>query len=157
MKYQLHRNQQLYTDLESAWAFFSSAHNLSKITPEEMNFRVLSAPDENQIYEGMIIDYKVSPLLGISMKWKTEIIKVEPLKCFVDFQKKGLYKLWHHLHEFEENKNGVLMTDTVDYELPFGILGDWAHNLIIEKKLNKIFEYRNKVLDEKFGNILPKH
>ncbi|SMC66168.1 SRPBCC family protein [Moheibacter sediminis] len=150
MKYQLKRTQQLYTDLKSAWDFFSLAHNLSKITPKDMNFRVMSDVGEIPIYEGMTIDYKVSPLLGISMNWQTEIIKVEHQKLFVDFQKKGPYKIWHHLHEFEENENGVLMTDTVDYELPFGMFGNWVNHLIVRKKLDKIFKYRKKVLDEKW-------
>lgn len=150
MKYQLKKVQQLHTNLETAWDFFSSPHNLSKITPKDMNFRVLTDTDGKSIYEGMIIDYKVSPLLGISMNWQTEIIKVEPLKYFVDFQNKGPYKLWHHLHEFEENEKGVLMTDTVDYELPFGFIGDIAHNIIVKNKLEKIFDFRKSFLDEKF-------
>ena len=98
-------------------------------------------------YEGMIIDYTVSPLLNIPMKWQTEITKVDPMKSFVDFQKKGPYKLWNHLHEFHENENGVLMTDTVDYELPMGILGDWMQRLIVGKKLNHIFNYRHEFLE----------
>lgn len=150
MKYQLKKVQQLNTDLETAWEFFSSPHNLSKITPKDMNFRVLTDTGDNSIYEGMIIDYKVSPLFGISMNWQTEIIKVEPLKYFIDFQNKGPYKLWHHLHEFEENENGVLMTDTVDYELPFGFIGDIAHNIIVKNKLEKIFAFRKSYLEEKF-------
>ena len=147
MKYQLKRKQQLNTDLKTAWEFFSSPYNLAKITPKDMGFKVLTDVGNQPIYEGMIIDYTVSPLLSIPMKWQTEITKVNPMNSFVDFQKKGPYKLWNHLHEFEENENGVLMTDTVDYELPMGILGDWMQRLIVEKKLNHIFDYRHKVLE----------
>lgn len=156
MKYQLKREQQLFTNLDTAWDFFSSPHNLSEITPKDMDFRVLSDSGESPIHEGMIIDYKVSPLLGISIKWQTEIIKVEPLKCFVDFQKKGPYKLWNHLHEFEVNEKGVLMKDTVDYELPFGFIGDWVHHFMVRNKLDKIFAYRKQVLDRKFGYDVSK-
>ena len=151
MKYQLKRKQQLNTDLKTAWEFFSSPHNLSKITPMDMRFKVLTEVGNQPIYEGMIIDYSVSPLLNIPMKWQTEITKVEHMKSFVDFQKKGPYKLWNHLHEFEENANGVLMTDTVDYELPMGIWGDWMQKIIVRKKLKQIFDYRYKVL-EVWGN-----
>lgn len=147
MKYQLKRKQQLNTDLKTAWEFFSSPYNLSKITPKDMGFKVITDVGNQPIYEGMIIDYTVSPLLNIPMKWQTEITKVDPLKFFVDFQKKGPYKLWNHLHEFQENENGVLMTDTVDYELPMGILGDWMHGLLVKKKLNHIFDYRYKILE----------
>ncbi|WP_346986080.1 SRPBCC family protein [Chryseobacterium sp. POE27] len=151
MKHRLFREQQLNCDIDTAWKFFSSAGNLSKITPEDMNFVVLTKFENDEIYKGMTIDYFVSPLFGIKMKWKTEIIQVDFSKSFTDFQKKGPYKLWHHHHEFIENENGVLMKDTVDYELPFGFLGDIAHKLIVKDKLQHIFDYRFKVLEERFN------
>lgn len=151
MKHQLYREQQLNCDKQTAWKFFSSANNLSEITPEDMNFIVLTHFDNDEIYEGMTIDYYVSPLFGIKMKWQTEIIQVDFQKSFTDFQKKGPYKLWHHHHEFIENENGVLMKDTVDYELPFGFLGEIAHSVLVKKKLENIFNYRYKVLEERFN------
>lgn len=151
MKHQLYREQQLNCDIETAWKFFSAANNLSKITPKDMNFIVLSKFENDEIYEGMIIDYFVSPLFGIKMKWQTEIIHVDFLKSFTDFQKKGPYRLWHHFHEFIENEKGVLMKDTVDYELPLGFLGDIAHSILVKKKVEDIFDYRYQILEEKFN------
>lgn len=151
MKHQLYREQQLNCDIETAWKFFSAAGNLSKITPKEMNFIVLTEFENDEIYKGMIIDYFVSPLFGIKMKWKTEIIQVDFMKSFTDFQKKGPYKLWHHHHEFIENENGVLMKDTVDYELPLGFLGEIAHTVLVKKKLKDIFNYRFRILEERFN------
>ncbi|WP_449399122.1 SRPBCC family protein [Chryseobacterium wanjuense] len=116
-----------------------------------MNFIVLTHFENDEIYEGMTIDYYVSPLFGIKMKWQTEIIQVDTQKSFTDFQKKGSYKLWHHHHEFIENENGVLMKDTVDYELPFGFLGEIAHCVLVKKKLENIFNFRYKVLEERFN------
>ncbi|QNL51693.1 SRPBCC family protein [Olivibacter sp. SDN3] len=150
MKYRLYREQQLHCDLQTAWSFFSSATNLSKITPEEMRFKVLSSFENDKIYEGMLIDYYVTPFLGIPLKWQTEIVQVDFQKSFTDSQKKGPYKLWHHFHEFVPNENGILMKDTVDYELPFGILGDWVHRLLVKRKLQAIFDFRRKVLEKKF-------
>jgi ligand-binding SRPBCC domain-containing protein len=151
MKHQFYREQQLNCDIQTAWKFFSSANNLSEITPKDMNFIVLTHFDNDEIYEEMTIDYYVSPLFGIKMKWQTEIIQVDFQKSFTDFQKKGPYKLWHHHHEFIENENGVLMKDTVDYELPFGFLGEIAHSVLVKKKLENIFNYRYKVLEERFN------
>ncbi len=152
MKHQLYREQQLNTSLEEAWNFFSSAKNLSKITPKDMNFIVRTELPDDNIYPGMIIDYYVSPILGIRMPWQTEITQVDFQKSFTDFQKKGPYKLWNHHHEFIKNDLGVLMKDTVDYELPLGFLGDFAHSLFVKKKLEHIFEYRNKVLEAMFNS-----
>ncbi|MDV7695987.1 SRPBCC family protein [Chryseobacterium soli] len=151
MVHQLKREQQLYCNLETAWKFFSSANNLSKITPKDMNFIVRTKLEDDEIYKGMIIDYYVSPLLGIKMKWQTEIKQVSFQKSFTDFQNKGPYKLWNHFHEFIPNEKGVLMKDTIDYELPMGFLGEIAHQLFVKKKLEHIFEYRNVVLEKLFN------
>ncbi|WP_315055495.1 SRPBCC family protein [Chryseobacterium indoltheticum] len=151
MIHKLYREQQLNCDIQTAWEFFSSANNLSKITPKEMNFIVLTEMTEDEIFEGMIIDYYVSPVFGIKMKWKTEITQVDFQRSFTDFQKKGPYKLWNHHHEFIINDKGVLMKDSVDYELPLGFLGEIAHKLFVKKKLEHVFSYRYKVLEERFN------
>lgn len=151
MKYRLYREQQLYCDIDTAWRFFSSPMNLSEITPKDMAFTVLSEDQDQPIFEGMLIDYSVSPLLGIPLKWQTKIIQVEHQKSFTDFQQKGPYKYWKHFHEFIPNEKGILMKDTVEYELPFGVLGNIVHSLLVKKKLNKIFDYRHQVLKQLFN------
>lgn len=151
MKYQLNKSQQLNCDIETAWEFFSSPHNLARITPDYMGFIVTSDLKGEKMYEGMEIDYKVTPILGIPMKWKTEITEVDPYKSFTDFQKKGPYKLWNHQHEFIENEDGVLMKDVLTYEMPYGFLGKIAHSLVIKKKLKGIFDYRYEVLEKMFN------
>lgn len=147
MIYQIYREQQLYCDMETAWAFFTSPMNLAKITPKDMDFTVLSHREDEQIYEGMTIDYTVSPFLGIPLKWKTKIIQVEQYKSFTDFQEKGPYRYWNHFHEFIPNEEGVLMKDTVDYSLPFAAIGTIVHWLLVRRKLNQIFDYRYASLD----------
>lgn len=153
MRYQLYREQQLNCDRETAWMFFSSPNNLAKITPKDMGFTVLSGfNDDDAIYEGMLIDYTVSPLFGVPLKWQTKIIQVDYLVSFTDFQEKGPYKLWHHRHEFLSNEKGVLMKDTVDYELPFGFLGTIVHVLLVKNKVKSIFDYRHQVLEKMFNS-----
>lgn len=135
MRYQLYREQQLHCDLATAWAFFSDPENLSRITPKDMGFTVLSDYQNEPIYEGMLIDYTVSPILRIPLKWQTKITQVDAPRSFTDFQQKGPYKYWNHYHELIPNADGVLMKDTVDYELPFGVLGALAHQIFVKKKL----------------------
>ena len=122
--------------LDEAWDFFSSPLNLAKITPPEMNFIVTSAnsPDR-KMYPGMIITYKVSPLWGIKMNWMTEITHVQPLTSFVDEQRRGPYRLWHHQHHFKETPNGIEMTDLVHYQLPLGFIGNLVHTAVVRKQL----------------------
>jgi ligand-binding SRPBCC domain-containing protein len=152
MVYHLHKSQQLYCDIETAWHFFSSPSNLSRITPDDMRFNVLSDLPDGSIYEGMIIDYKVSPLLGIPMQWKTLISSVNDHQNFTDVQLKGPYKLWNHFHEFISNEQGVLMKDTVEYALPLSFIGKIAHTLIIRKKLEQIFDFRYEVCEALFNS-----
>ncbi len=148
--YQLKRTQFVKSDLQTCWDFFSSPKNLKEITPEYMGFDVLVELPE-KMYEGLMIEYIVRPLLGIPMKWITEIKYVHDKQFFVDEQRKGPYKIWHHEHHFKEVEGGVEMTDIVSYEIPLGILGRIAHPIIVKKKLEEIFDYRFKRVDELFG------
>jgi ligand-binding SRPBCC domain-containing protein len=143
--------QILSTDINTAWDFFSSAKNLSVITPPEMDFRILSNLDEIDIYEGMLIDYTVKPLFGIKLKWQTEIIKVNKPKSFVDRQLKGPYKMWQHTHTFSQIKAGILMQDEVIYQIPYGIFGEIANWLMVKKKITNIFSFRRDTLDKIFN------
>jgi ligand-binding SRPBCC domain-containing protein len=147
--YQLKRTQFVKTDLETCWKFFSAPANLQVITPDYMRFKVLTeVPDE--MYHGLMISYKVSPVLRIPMNWVTEITYVKDKHYFVDEQRQGPYKLWHHEHHFKEVEGGVEMTDIVSYSLPFGFLGRFAHWLFVRKQLEAIFNYRVKKVDELF-------
>ena len=152
MVHRLYREQQLNCDIETAWKFFSSANNLAVITPKDMNFTVLTKLQNDEIYKGMLIDYTVSPILKIPMKWQTQITQVDFQRSFTDFQQKGPYKLWNHFHEFIPNENGVLIKDTVSYELPMGFLGEIAHKLFVKSKLKSIFDFRHEVLEVMFNN-----
>jgi len=147
--YTLNRVQILPVPIEQAWDFFTSPHNLSRITPSSLNFKVLSK-NESPIHPGMLIRYKVNPILGIPLNWLTEITHVEKHHLFVDEQRFGPYAFWHHLHKFREIGEGVEMEDLVHYALPFGPLGSIAHALLIKKKVNEIFDFRAEILKEIF-------
>ncbi len=148
--YQLKRKQFVKTDLKTCWDFFSSPQNLKRITPPYMGFNIKFHLPE-KMYEGLMIEYSVKPVLGIPMTWITEIKTVKDNLFFVDEQRKGPYKIWHHEHHFKEVEGGVEMTDIVSYELPLGILGKFAHALFVKKQLEGIFNFRIKMVDEIFA------
>ena len=149
--YQLKTSQKLPISLEKAWNFFSNPANLSKITPSWLNFEVRTELPE-KMYAGMIITYFVRPLLNIPQIWVTEITHVSKPNYFVDEQRFGPYKMWHHEHIFTELKDGgIEMHDIVSYVVPFGIMGRIMNKLIISKKINQIFNYRKTVLDNMFS------
>lgn len=136
--------------IDEAWDFFSSPYNLSKITPDDMEFKILSSNLNSIIYSNMIIDYQIKPMLKIPMHWKTKITKVIPKVQFTDVQLKGPYKTWEHTHTFIEHNNGLIIRDQVNYELPFGFLGKIIHALIIRKRIEYIFNFRKLSIQKIF-------
>jgi ligand-binding SRPBCC domain-containing protein len=149
--YSLKDTVTLNTNIEKAWDFFSTPHNLPLITPKSLNFQILSDPPK-QIYAGLIIHYHVSPLLGVPLQWVTEITHVVDKKMFIDEQRFGPYLFWHHQHHFEATAEGVLMTDIVHYALRLDPLSRPVHALIVRPQVNEIFRYRASVLEKYFPN-----
>lgn len=149
--YQLKSTQFIKADIKTCWDFFSSPNNLKVITPPYMGFEVKTEVPE-KMYEGLMIAYTVRPLFGIPMSWVTEIKTVKVNQFFVDEQRQGPYTIWHHEHHFKEVEGGVEMTDIVSYVLPFGILGKLVHPFVVRKKLEEIFAYRFKKVDEIFNS-----
>jgi ligand-binding SRPBCC domain-containing protein len=147
----LKQNQLLPTTLEKAWAFIQAPANLDTITPPWLRFEIVSEVPEI-MENGMIIEYRIGlPLIG-RQRWVTEIKHIRTLHSFVDEQRLGPYRFWYHHHELKEVTEGVLMTDTVRYQLPFGPLGALVHALVIKKTLTRIFQHRRHRFTELFGH-----
>lgn len=151
--YLLQQEMTIRASPEEVWRFFSYPENLRKITPAYMNFKITKHPGTEELFDGMQIGYKVSPILNIPMKWVTLIGPVDRLKSFTDKQLKGPYALWEHTHTFEPVPGGTRMHDEVKYALPFGPLGMLAHALFVSRQLRSVFKYREQVLDQLFPSV----
>jgi ligand-binding SRPBCC domain-containing protein len=117
-----------------------------------MRFRVTSDfTKDAKIYPGMIITYKVSPLLGIKLNWVTEITQVKDQEYFIDEQRHGPYALWHHEHHFTVIKGGVKMKDVLYYAMPFGVIGRLTNKFLVEGEIKKVFNYREAAINKLFG------
>lgn len=150
--HRLHRKLLIAAPPDDVWAFFSNPHNLSKITPPELNL-VVPPNLTSKVYPGLIIAYSVKPFPGFRSPWVTEITHVVENEMFVDEQRFGPYKFWHHQHLFTPTSRGVEVQDIVHYVLPFGPLGSLAHLLGVKKKLQAIFDGRLKALREIFDDV----
>ena len=148
---QIIKEQLLKNNIETIWEFMSSPNNLEKITPDNMSFKIISKNKNEKMYQGMIITYKVTPILNLPLNWMTEITHVKKHELFVDEQRLGPYKLWHHQHIFQECREGVIMKDIITYIPPYGIIGNIVNYLFIKRKVKKIFNYREKVLEKIFN------
>jgi ligand-binding SRPBCC domain-containing protein len=148
--YRFSAEQFIPSDIHTVWKFMSAPQNLNKITPASMNFEILNNSADGEMYPGMVISYKVSPLPGFRVNWVTEITHVQHLHYFVDEQRFGPYSFWHHKHFLREVEGGVMMTDIVDYKIPFGWIGDLGNALLIKHKLKEIFAFRKQALEKLF-------
>ena len=143
--------QKIPVDIRTAWEFFSSPGNLKVITPPGMGFNITSQYSEDKMYSGMIITYIVKPFPLIPVKWVTEITHVSEPYYFVDEQRFGPYRFWHHQHKFREIVGGTEVTDIIHYKLPFWFIGKIVYRLIVKRQLKKIFDYRSEKMKEIFG------
>ncbi len=149
--YQFTRQQRIQALPEDLWRFIATPSNLSKITPASMGFEILSPNLPDLMYEGMIIHYRVRPLPFYTTEWVTEITHIKPGEYFVDEQRVGPYKMWHHQHLLQADADGVQMTDIVSYQLPLGAIGTLGNHLLVKHRLKQIFDFREKALAQCFA------
>ena len=150
--YRFKKSQLLPITINEAWDFLSDPNNLKKITPDYMGFNILEKED-TKMYAGQIIQYIVTPILGIPTKWVTEITHVKDKSYFVDEQRFGPYSLWHHKHFIKEVDGGIEMLDIIDYKIPLGFIGRLVNPILVKPKLNEIFNYRKQKLIKLFGEF----
>jgi len=148
--YELRQEQLLPISLRETWEFFSTPENLPLITPPDLGFRIISELPP-RIHAGMLVTYTVTPFLGIPVKWVTEITHAEEPHFFVDEQRFGPYRFWHHQHHFRETAAGTEMLDLVHYGLPYGLFGRLL-NPLVAGRLAEIFAYRRMALNECFAD-----
>ncbi|MGC6533184.1 MAG: SRPBCC family protein [Flavobacteriales bacterium] len=136
--------------LQEVWDFFSSPANLNRITPPDMSFEILSDLGP-KMHTGMIVRYKVRPIANIPLGWVTEITHCEEGQYFVDEQRFGPYRFWHHQHHFSAlADNRVQMKDVVHYDVGFGPLGRWMDRFYVKNRLENIFDYRAATIHDIF-------
>lgn len=143
--------QRLPLSLEESWNFFSSPKNLKILTPEHLGFEIKNDLENRKMYAGQIIAYTIRPVFNLPLEWITEITQVQEPYYFIDEQRFGPYKFWHHEHRFHPIPNGVEVVDMIYYKMPFGLLGKLLHKVKVKQDLEQIFSYRHAKLEKLFG------
>ncbi len=151
MIHRLLREQFVPGDPAAIWSFFATPRNLDVLTPPTVAFAIVGEIPA-RMYPGQLIEYRIGILPGVTTRWLTEITQVSEGTRFVDEQRIGPYKLWHHEHQFmpAPDGQGVNMTDRVTYEVGWGPCGDLVHALWIRRQLASIFDYRARKIAELF-------
>jgi ligand-binding SRPBCC domain-containing protein len=148
--YCLKRRQLLPISLTEAWKFFSQPLNLPQITPPWLELKLTCTVPE-MMHAGMLITYRLKPLLGLPVTWISEITHAREPEFFVDEQRFGPYRFWHHQHLFKTVKDGTEISDIVHYAFGFGMLSPLLDRLFIQPRLKNIFEYRSDKLNQLFN------
>jgi len=143
--FRLQREQMIAQPIDRVFSFFANAENLELLTPQWLNFEILTPPPI-AMHVGAIIQYRLR-VHGLPVHWTTAICDWNPPFEFVDVQLKGPYRLWHHRHRFESLGQQTRMTDEVTYRLPCGWLGYAAHGLFVKGDLRRIFDFRAEVIE----------
>jgi ligand-binding SRPBCC domain-containing protein len=131
---------------EEVFNFFQKAENLQKLTPEFLDFEILT-PTPIVMQEGTLIDYRLK-LWGVPVNWKTRISEWLPMERFQDVQLSGPYKVWIHTHSFSDSGEHTLMRDRIQYRPRGGILAPLLNRFFVAANIRKIFEYRTeRILD----------
>lgn len=136
--------QWLPVALDQLWPFFADPANLERLTPPWLAFKVVSVSPP-QIGRGTRITYQLR-LHGVSLVWESLIKDWHPGQRFVDQQLRGPYGIWHHQHDFQPLAGGTLVTDRIRYRLPLAPLGELCAGALVERDLQRIFDYRRQVL-----------
>lgn len=146
--YRLRARQQLDRPLSEVFEFFSDARNLGRVTPPWLRFEIVSG-HELTMRPGLQIDYSIR-LWVLPMRWRSEITAWEPPHRFVDEQRRGPYRVWHHEHRFGAEGDTTWVEDQVLYS---AVGGSIVNKLFLEPQLGAIFRYRQRVMHELFGNV----
>ncbi len=137
--------------LADTWDFFSRPENLEKLTPPDVSFEIKSPVAGVEMYEGMIVQYRVSPFRGFTSDWVTEITKIRHHEYFVDDQRVGPFALWHHQHHFRALDDGrTEIHDILHYQAPLGLLGTVADKIFVHRQVAGIFTAREAAIQRLF-------
>ncbi|HXQ23087.1 MAG TPA: TIGR01777 family oxidoreductase [Candidatus Acidoferrales bacterium] len=134
--------------VEDVCAFFADAHNLERITPDFVHFRIVNVSTP-ELRTGTTINYRLS-LHGVPLRWQSRITEWDPPRRFVDVQTRGPYRLWEHTHELAPHDGGTVVRDRVRYALPFGVLGDLIAGRLVARDVRAIFDFRRESIARLF-------
>ncbi|MCS7173840.1 MAG: SRPBCC family protein [Armatimonadetes bacterium] len=148
--HRLERTLVLHAELGTVWEFFADPRNLPEITPPWLDLRLVS-PVPDRMYPGLLLEYRVRPFGGLAWPWVAEITHIREGSLFVDEQRLGPYRLWHHEHHFRIVPGGVEVRDLVVYALPGGWLGDRLLAASVARRLEAIFQFREVAVRRRFS------
>jgi ligand-binding SRPBCC domain-containing protein len=72
---------------------------------------------------------------GITQRFVARITALDRPNLFVDEMIEGAFKRLRHVHEFESNEGVTIMRDKLEWKAPFGVIGDLADLLFLNRHM----------------------
>lgn len=170
MSHRVQFEQWVPVPIEKVFLFFANPKNLPRIMPPETGtelvaLKLLPPPTVSTeqpaianrnllagVGSEIVTSFRLLPFLPFRALWVALIIEFEWNHNFADIQKKGPFKRFKHRHEFSvETRNGAsgtMVRDVIEYDAGFGVLGNLAHKVFIERQLRRTFRYRQQKLEK---------
>jgi len=161
--------------VERVFLFFANPGNLPRIMPPESGTELLRVklvpPPGVEIEAATVTDqqplagagseivtsFRLVPFLPFRRKWTARIVAFEWNRYFEDVQERGPFKSFRHRHELNaEEREGVAGTevrDLLEYEIGFGMLGEWVQKLFVAGVFEKTFAYRQRALERLLAKV----
>lgn len=132
----------LSCSVEELWAFHADVSALTLLTPPGTKVSIVGS--DTRVENGALHELRIKKA-GVTLSWRARISDVQPPFGFVDTAEKSPFRAWRHHHQFIAVESGSLLRDTVDYELPFGFLGQILDRLIVRRDVQSMFAHRHLV------------
>lgn len=125
---------------EDVARFHGSLDALARLSPPGTQVEILG--EDTEVRDGAlhVLRIRRGPF---SMVWKARISEVGP-HGFTDTAEQSPFAAWRHRHDFLPHGPGTLLRDTVEYALPFGVLGRLADRLFVQRQIEALFAHRHR-------------
>jgi ligand-binding SRPBCC domain-containing protein len=128
---------------ERVFQFHERPDALALLTPPWERARVIQPASISDVGSRAVVELVV---LGLFKKrWVAEHTVYDPPNQFEDVQIEGPFKSWRHLHIVEPHRDGAVLRDEISYEPPMGFIGRLVAPVFVERRLEKVFNYRHEI------------
>lgn len=125
----------------------SRSVSLHKISMEHTGEQAVAGITTGLVNKDDTITWKGKHLFKTRF-FTSKITEMKPFEKFTDKMIKGDFKSFEHQHFFKPADNGTIVIDIINYETPYGWLGELVNKFYLNSYLEKLIIHRNDVIKE---------
>lgn len=125
--------------IERVFDFHNDTNNLVEITPKSIS---VSFETRGEPGLGQDIYLSIRQFVFLKTRWHVRITEHIPPTKMVDEQVKGPFAYWKQTRLLTKRGACTELTDVIEYQVPFGVLGMLANKLFVRRQIISMFAYR---------------